>query len=177
MGDVMADGRATEIRVRDAEGKTEITIAGVIDEHTDLSPLAVLEGRLEFNLRDVQRLNSLGMHNWIQALRELAPKADLVFSECSLVVIDQLNMIHGFLGHGMVQSFYGAMVCESCDVCMEHLFEADACRELERLPPVACAECGCAMELDDDINRYLSFLKEPTTVDSSPPGLTSSDVE
>jgi len=150
------------LRIHDAGDHTEVTIIGVIDEHTDLTPLAALTGRVRFDLHGVRRINSMGCRAWVDALKDLSTRAQLTFARCSPPIVDQLNMIHGFLAGGRVESFYGSMVCPTCDHDVQHLFEFDAVRDHGSLTEVRCPKCSTPMELDDLEDQYLLFIREPT---------------
>ena len=51
--------KKSRIDVRKLDTKTVVTISGTIDEHLELSRIEQLEfDALEFNLKDVRRLNS-----------------------------------------------------------------------------------------------------------------------
>jgi len=75
-------------------------------------------------------------------------------------VIDQINMVSGFLGRGKVVSFYAPMTCEACDVEMNQLFEVADVRKTGKLPEVKCPKCRKAMEVDDLEEQYLLFVRE-----------------
>jgi hypothetical protein len=146
---------------------TKVVISGVIDEHADLSALAAIESRVEIDLEGIRRFNSVGIRNWVDAMRDLRDNArSVTFVACAPPVIDQLNMISGFLANGMVRSFYAPMLCPHCDTETTHLFETGTCRELDRLPKVLCPECKLPMELDDNEDTFLLFIREPTRVGS-----------
>ena len=145
-------------------GRFHVTIAGVIDEMTDLSPLIGLTGPIEIDTHAVRRFNSAGVRIWVDCMRALAVRARLSFVDCAPAVITQLNMIQGFLGHGRVRSFYGPMRCDRCDHMLNHRFETHVCVEQGGLPSVACPSCGATMELDELEDSYLLFLREPTQV-------------
>jgi hypothetical protein len=148
-----------------AEGGTHhVTIVGSVDEDSDLSVLNHLRGRVELNLRGLRRFNSVGIRFWMDAMRALTERAHVVAIECSRSVIDQMNMIRGFLGGATVRSFYGPMRCERCDVDHDHLFDRKECAELGGLPPVPCPRCGVAMDLDDLEDSFVLFIREPTVV-------------
>jgi len=153
-----------DIKIQQQAGRTQVTISGVVDESVDLASLKGLTGHLEFNLKDVRRFNSAGVRVWIDVLRELDEKCQLSFVECPATVIDQLNMINGFLASGAVRSFYGVMICEHCDTEVDHLFDTKECRELDRLEPVNCDKCKRKMDLDADEDQYLLFMREPTRI-------------
>lgn len=156
----MASGLKIETR---ADGdKTLVTIAGVVDENADMRALATLTGRVELDLSGVRRFNSVGVRTWVDALRALSARAQVLYVACSSSVVNQVNMISGFLGGGRIVSFYGAMRCESCDSEVDHLFDRVECED--GLPPVSCAKCGRELELDEPEDQYLLFLREPTRV-------------
>jgi eukaryotic-like serine/threonine-protein kinase len=154
-----------QIEMTPTEHGTRVSIVGIVDEDADLSSLRTLMGKCEVNLAGVRRINSFGARSWMDALRAAAKRAQLVFVECSPPIIDQLNMIRGFLAHGSVRSFYAPMLCERCNHETLHLFDVEACRDnYESLPPVPCSSCGAKMELDDLEDQYLLFIREPTSV-------------
>lgn len=157
-------GAGVDIQVRRVPDRIQVLISGVVDETADLSELGGLDGRLEFNLAGLERFNSFGVRKWMDAMRALAESSSMTFVECSPTVIDQLNMINGFLASGRVVSFYGDMICDHCDAEATALFRASECRDLDRLPPVKCDDCGRMMELEAGEDQYLLFLREPTLV-------------
>ena len=84
-----------------------------------------------------------------------------MFANCPPPIVDQLNMVEGFMGQATVESFYAPMACEDCDERMEHLFTAAVCRQLGgKLPAISCPACGQNMEVDDLEEQYLLFLRE-----------------
>lgn len=142
-----------------------VTISGVVDETADLSSLDKLTGRVELDLAGVTRINSAGVRLWMDALRPLGARADLVFHACSPTIIDQLNMMNGFLGHGRVESFYAQMLCPICEHEQRSLFRtSDVRANDDNLPQIACEKCGGHTEIDELSDQYLLFLREPTFV-------------
>ncbi len=152
-----------DIDVRHRGDKSIVTMVGVIDETAEFELLDELRDRAEFNMKGVRRVNSFGARSWMDVIRALGKKIQLEFVECTSCVIDQLNMLEGFLGHGRVVSFYAAMLCEHCDKGSNHLFIAREVKSLDgRLPRVECETCGALMILDDLEEQYLLFIREPT---------------
>ena len=142
-------------------GRTRLMISGVIDEHAELDPLAEVRGEVEISLKGVRRINSFGVRAWIDVIRKIPNDTRLTFIEVPPPVVDQINMVHGFLGHGKLISFYSPMICEECDEQEDELFRVDTCRELGgKLPPVKCKRCGNPMEVDDLEEQYLLFVRE-----------------
>ena len=158
----MAARPTFSIEVAERDGVDVVTIAGIIDENADLSPLSELGARpIEVNLRGVRRINSFGVRTWIDAVRRIAPSARLTFVQCPPPVVDQCNMVSGFLGHGALTSFFAPMVCAECDEQIDQLFETAACRANGgKLPETRCPRCGRPMEVDDLEEQYLLFVRD-----------------
>jgi eukaryotic-like serine/threonine-protein kinase len=153
-----------EIQVATEGNAQLVSISGVIDERSDFGPLAGLSGKLRIDLRGVRRLSSFGCREWIDSMRALSARARMTFIACSPAIIDQLNTTHGFLAHGNVESFIGPMLCEGCENSFQHLFMVRECVEIDGLPPVRCPSCGRTAELDDSVDKFLLFLREPTQI-------------
>jgi hypothetical protein len=99
----------------------------------------------------------------MDVIRALTAKARIQFVECPSPVIDQLNMLQGFLGGASVKSFFAPMLCEHCDRSHDHLFTTADVRSLDgHLPRVECEHCGARCVLDDLEEQYLLFVREPT---------------
>ena len=139
-----------------------ITITGVIDESADLSALSSVHARaLRFHMRGVRRINSFGVRAWMDAIRRIPITTQLFFVHCPPPVVDQCNMVSGFLGHGRLESFYAPMTCAECDEQIDQLFETAACRANGgKLPLTPCPRCGRPMEVDDLEEQYLLFVRE-----------------
>ena len=86
----MAARPTFSIEVAERDGVDVVTIAGIIDENADLTPLSELGVRpIEVNLRGVRRINSFGVRTWIDAVRRIAQSARLTFVQCPPPVVDQ----------------------------------------------------------------------------------------
>ena len=158
-----APGRKTfTIDVAEKNGEDLVTISGVIDENADLGPLSALGARpVRVHLRGVRRINSFGVRTWIDAIRQIPRGTPLRFVHAPPPVVDQCNMVSGFVGHGSLESFYAPMACAECDEQVDQLFETAACRANGgRLPKTPCPRCGRPMEVDDLEEQYLLFVRE-----------------
>lgn len=140
----------------------QVTLAGVIDEAADLRPLAALGGRpIEIDLRGVQRINSSGVRTWIDVIRGLPAAVPLRFVRCPPPIVDQCNMVVGFLGHGRLESFYAPLTCRECDEQVEQLVATAAVRAGHgRLPPTPCPRCQRPMVIDDLEDQYLLYVRD-----------------
>jgi len=139
-----------------------VTMQGVVDENADLTPLLQLGTRpIKVHLRGVRRINSFGVRAWMDAIRRVPITTNLAFVHCPPPVVDQCNMVQGFLGHGTLESFYAPMTCAECDEQIDQLFETEVCRANGgKLPVTPCPRCGRPMEVDDLEEQYLLFVRD-----------------
>lgn len=139
-----------------------VTLTGVIDEAADLTPLAALGARpIEIDLRGVQRINSSGVRTWIDFVRAVPASVPLRFVRCPPPIVDQCNMVLGFLGHGRLESFYAPLACRECDEQVEQLYTTAAVKAGRGvLPPTPCPRCGRLMAIDDLEDQYLLFVRD-----------------
>lgn len=157
------DPASTKFRVEvaDGDGGKTIRLFGVIDEHADMSFMSGLRGSVRFSLKGVRRINSFGVRSWIDAIRKIPMECSFELVECPPPVVDQLNMVAGFVGRGRVTSFFAAMRCASCDKELDHLFTVAECRKNgSKLPRLDCPSCKSPMEVDDIEEQYLMFVRE-----------------
>ena len=136
-------------------------LAGIINEEANLTFMADFpEGEIIINTKQVERINSCGVREWIQAIKGVPENCSIVYEECSAAFVDQINMISNFVGKGVVQSMFIPYICEDCDEKKEILIDLAVCLqddELE-LPEVPCVKCSEAMELGDEPDQLFSFL-------------------
>jgi hypothetical protein len=156
------DATALSWRIKERPGFTTVEFLGEIDENADFSELRrQLRGSVVFKLGEVRRINSCGVREWVNFVRELPDVGELVFSHCSPAIITQLNMIYNFRGTASVRSFFAPYICESCNREEEKLLDVETCfpnRQIDRVPDFTCEKCGEALAFDDLPERYLSFL-------------------
>lgn len=144
-----------------AEGPPKhFLLIGEIDENSDFeSLLKILSGDVILSLKGVARINSTGVREWLQFIRALDAKGtSMVMDECSVAIVNQLNMIAGFAGNAEVRSVHAPYVCPECEAASERVVSLadDPVNKVEELIP--CPECGGEMEFDDLPDHYFSFL-------------------
>ncbi|WP_428267836.1 hypothetical protein [Haliangium sp.] len=141
---------------------------GEIDENVDFSALRrQLEGSVTFHLGAIRRINSCGVREWVNFVRDLPRVTSLTFTHCSPAIVTQLNMIYNFRGNADIESFYAPYVCDNCNAEVDKLLEVEAQfprngqgRAVHEMPSFTCQRCQQPMEFDDLPERYLSFLME-----------------
>lgn len=133
----------------------QVTLAGRIDDTAALAELAlrVPPGEVVIDTDGVTFVNSIGMREWIRLVRALRESGRAVRLErVADVLMTQMNLIAELRGAVTISSFHAQYVCPSCGAEAAPLVDAT-------LAPVACPECGAAMELADFPERYLTIFK------------------
>jgi len=148
-------------------GVLRISLEGDMDENANLFELLdLLSGVVRIDLGGVRRINSAGVRDWVNFIREADARADEVtLSRCSPAIVMQMNMISNFRGQAKVASIFAPLVCPECDREDEVLVsltpeQIDVLPD--GLPEWTCPSCGTAMELDDIPERYFAFLGLPS---------------
>ena len=151
-------------RIKERPGFTTVEFFGEIDENTDFAELRKrLNGSVVFHLAEVRRMNSCGVREWVNFVRDLPNVEELTFSHCSPAIVTQLNMIYNFRGDARIRSFYAPYVCDECSNEQEKLLDVQSQfpnGSTNRVPTHTCEKCQKPMEFDDLPERYLSFLNE-----------------
>lgn len=160
-----AESPALTWRIEEGPGVMTVHFFGEIDENVDFSELRRrLKGAVDFQLAEVRRINSCGVREWVNFVRDLPHVTELTFTRCSPAIVTQLNMIYNFRGDAKIRSFYAPYVCENCNNEAEKLLDVETQfpegGDIREVPSFHCDECNELMEFDDLPERYLSFLSE-----------------
>ncbi len=151
-------------RIKERAGFTTVEFSGEIDENSDFAELAArLQGNVVFHLQHVQRINSCGVREWVNFVRDLPNVESLTFSHCSPAIVAQLNMIYNFRGAATLRSFYAPYICDDCDIEVIKLLDIETSfpKPGEHEPPeFPCESCNAPLEFDDLPDHYLAFLAE-----------------
>jgi DNA-directed RNA polymerase subunit RPC12/RpoP len=152
-------------RIKERAGFTNVEFFGEIDENADFAELKQrLRGQVVFHLGEIKRINSCGVREWVNFVRDLPQVSELTFTHCSSAIVTQLNMISNFRGPAKVRSFFAPYVCEKCNREEDKLLDVRThfpTHDLGKLPEFKCEKCSSVMEFDDIPERYLAFLAEP----------------
>jgi len=152
-------------RIKD---RSDFTIVELVGELTESSNLDLLRGRLKgrvvLHLGAVRRVNSTGVREWVNFMRDLTRSTDVTLTHCSTAIVTQLNMIYNFRGSAKVRSFMAPYVCTRCDREENKLIDVKSAfpgNDFTQMPKFTCAVCTAPMEFDEVVEQYLSFLREP----------------
>lgn len=137
------------------------TFRGDVDETFVHEQIPLPQSRTVFlNLCQINYFNSIGIREWIHFMRRLAKICSPILQECSVGVIDQINMVPDTLGNSRVESFFAPYYCgcgkESNRLIQVAEYESDL-RQMEA-PTFEC-ECGQTLEFDAIEESYFQFLQ------------------
>lgn len=153
----------SQIQVQNESGRINISVSGVLDEDTDFSKISLpSNGEVHFDLSQVKSINSCGIRDWIKWL-SATPEISVVFHQCPKVIVDQINMVQGFLPErGKVDSFFVPYFSEETEEEKLVLFRTGA--EYQDNGQVMAPEIqdssGNAMEMDIVESKYFKFLQK-----------------
>ena len=136
---------------------TELAAKGL----NDLLSRAKRSKNWVFNFKSMEYINSLGIRVWCKFLRSFSEGRNIVFEECPPTLVGQINTRKHVIGSASIKSFYGDFVCCDCDHEEAVLLQtADGIEKIEEIcNSRKCEKCGAAMELDAELEEFLSFLE------------------
>lgn len=138
-------------------------VEGSIDEDASFTE-ASLDGasRIVVDLQQVSAINSCGIREWVKWVRTAPVGIEMVFKNCPKVIVDQANMVSGFLPeNSVVESFYVPYFCEESGAEKMVLFtKGKEFGDGQLNPPesVKCDESGQEMEMDVIEAKYFKFI-------------------
>ena len=136
-------------------------LEGVINEFAQFEPLFEFKGeQIILNLKEVKRINSTGVREWINAIEKIDLSVEMVLEECPPVVVYQMNMIPNFCNRCKVSSVYAPYYCPEDDFQEDVLIELESFNLEDGLPERSHGEYE--MEFDDDEESYFYFLELDT---------------
>ena len=146
------------------DGQVVIAIAGNIDEDSNFSNHKLNDDKeIILDLEHVTSINSCGIREWINWLKD-ASNTKLVFKKCPKVIIDQINMVSGFLPEkARVESFYVPYYSE--DTGEEKLVLFTHGKEftdnsVNAPETITDNESGDELEIDVVETKYFRFLNK-----------------
>lgn len=158
---------STQINENENENESgkaiEAVFSGQIDEDSDFTVFDGLDKRPEirriiFNLEGVELINSCGIRDWIQFQKTLPSTATIVYQKCPQVIVEQLNIVKGFIReNSLIESFIAPYYNEEKDEEVKVLLTPG--QVVDGKAPVIKDEDGNELEFDEIEAQYFSFLK------------------
>ncbi|MBP9087119.1 MAG: anti-sigma factor antagonist [Kofleriaceae bacterium] len=106
---------------------------GSIDANFEGKKLAasLTAATLILDLGGVKKISSFGIREWVDFVKTAGEQVQqLILIECTPKVVDQLNIVGNFAGHGRVFSFYAPFHCDYCDSEHRVLLHVDRDRDV-----------------------------------------------
>lgn len=93
----------------------EFILEGPISEKTEIFEYDIrIAHEIKVDMEKVTFINSIGVKNWLQWAARIPNRATVTLYKCPFVIINQINMVQGFLPTGgRVQSFYAPYISNS----------------------------------------------------------------
>lgn len=145
-----------------ASDKLVVKMAGVIDEDVDFSQFNIKGSpAIEVELSGLKAINSCGIREWIKWMGT-AGSAGISFSNCPKVIVDQINMVDGFLpANGKVTSFFVPYYNDASGNEKNVLFRyGTEFTDGSVTPPAIKDDDGNDMEMDVIESKYFKFIKK-----------------
>ncbi|PIK13789.1 hypothetical protein [Halobacteriovorax sp. JY17] len=150
-----------KITTNQVEDTLVVIFSGLIDEDSNFSSLEdKIKGQVVFDFEEVSLINSCGIREWVNFLESVDKSAKLTYRNCRQIIVEQVNMVHGFIREGAtIESFYAPYYCESCDKEFKiHLKVSDIVNS--KAPSANCPDCaGEELEFDAIEEQYFQFIK------------------
>ena len=138
----------------------KVTLSGSLDEKANLAPLFdQLKGKVVFCLGEIDRVNSLGIRNWIRLIEEYSKKNEVEISRIPYPLVVQCNVILNLFGRAKISSCMAPYYCATCD--KDVTFEVksvDLKNQNEFIPNCNCPICNEHLVFNE-LPSYFDFLR------------------
>jgi hypothetical protein len=138
------------------------TFEGDVDEHFRQKDVPrIRRPSIIFNLEQVNTFNSCGIREWIFLVRDVGELGRLRFINCSVAMIDQINMVPESIGKGEVVSFFAPYFC-ACNGEENRLIKVSEnlpILQAKQAPEFDCDQCGKKLEFDALEESYFLFAE------------------
>lgn len=149
------------INIDTNDSVTIYTFNGDISEHFAHNKLPYFNTEQTVLVLDyITTFNSIGTREWIHFVDAVSQNSTPVFRNCSVAMIDQINMVPECLGKGFVESFYAPYFCD----CGEEVNKLVSIKENidilsnSTAPEFSCDACGKTLEFDALEESYFQFI-------------------
>ena len=138
----------------------EIKLSGQIDEDATFSSITTDDSQsLFFDFNDITLINSCGVREWINFIDSIGPQTTITYKNCPQIVIEQINMVHGFIKKGTkIESFYAPYYSEAEDRVEKVLLTTQDI--INGKAPTKHSESGEELEFDAIEAQYFQFIQQ-----------------
>jgi hypothetical protein len=143
-----------------ADGTLRVVLAGAIDENADLVTLfGRVTGATVMNMRDVERVNSIGVHGWVPLINRASAKHKVAVEELSYALVQSANAVANMFGTATLRSCMAPYFCARCNRNVIIAVTAEeAAGAAGGAPAKQCNRCHAQLEFDE-LDGYFTFFK------------------
>lgn len=136
-----------------------VTLGGRIDEDAHFDEILASSGEsFIFDFSNVNLINSCGVREWINLVNTLVAKAKIIYRQCPQIMIEQMNMVQGFLPSGAsIESFYAPYFDPDLDQEVKVLLTLSEIKA--KKAPIKKNDNGTELEFDALEAQYFNFIK------------------
>jgi anti-anti-sigma regulatory factor len=142
---------------------TVLVIGGDLNEDSSFQGQTLTLGQpIVLDMEGVTSINSVGIREWIKWIKTLPQNSPVSLRKAPKIIVDQINMIAGFLPPGtVIESFYVPYFSEETNSEKMVLFTAGQEFNGPNLaaPEGVADEAGNPMEMDVIPAKYFKFLQ------------------
>lgn len=152
-----------DVKSEKSGDRLNLTLAGTIDEDIDFNQIPISgHQKIDVQMSGIKSINSCGIREWIKWM-STAGGAEITWHECPKVIVDQINMVDGFLpGKAKVMSFFVPYYNDEAGSEKNVLFRyGNEFKEGSvNAPESVKDDDGNAMEMDIIESKYFKFIKK-----------------
>lgn len=144
---------------------------GVVDEEcnfsvvlTKIEQMGPANFEFRFDLGHIQRINSIGIKEWLLLMERMPPVARYSFVNVSELMVEQANMISGIFGRPgtPVHNFQAPYHCDTCNKDLVIMLEPKQVTYVDGspvAPRMTCPTCAAPLTFDWLEDEYFAFVK------------------
>ncbi len=150
-----------EIKKQKLDDHLIVELYGNIDEDSNFETLTKLDVKIiTFDFDGIKMINSCGVRDWIQFIEKIPADTKIIYKKCPQIVIEQINMVHGFIRKGAkIDSFYAPYYSEDKDEVIKVLLKSEDVKKA-KAPEIKDQETGEVLEFDAIEAQYFNFLNQ-----------------
>lgn len=148
------------ISIEKSPHEARYTFVGEVDENFRQEQVPRVDERVtRFVLKDINQFNSVGIREWIHFILDMKNRRKLIFQDCSVALVDLINMVPDALGNGQVESFYAPYYCNCGKELNKLIITKKYHEQLKQLiAPTFTCDCGRTLQFDALEESYFQFI-------------------
>ncbi len=152
-----------EIKIEKSDATVTYTFTGGVDENFKQQEILRIAAKdIIFDLGEINNFNSCGIREWVHFMKDMNPLGRITFINCSITMIDQINLVPDTLGEAAISSFAAPYYCAEHG---ELICKINVLQNLKQLkdkisPQLNCPTCNKPLEFDALEESYFLFAED-----------------